>query len=399
MNGQHRPLSDSTAAADTPLSAMAAVTRSYGRHCGEPATPTAWHAFRIAHGIAESGADYALGDAFPHDVLLDETGGVGFRKGCYVGQEVVSRMQHRGTARRRVLIVHGRRVPCPPPAPRSPPTDEPVGTLGSIGRQRRACHRPHRPGQGRAGRRPPILAGDVPVTLAIPAWAKFTLSAGRPQRGGSLMAADRAGAPPRAWQRMLSGRRLDLLDPSPLDIEISDIAHGLARVARWNGQTQRRRMPFRLPSIRCWSRRCSATLMPEASADERLAALLHDAPEYVIGDMISPFKSVMGGSYKDCELRLQRAIHLRFSLPAEPAATLRKDDQARRPDRRLFRGDAACRLFDRRGDANSSAGRAASTADRFDFTPRSVTWAQNAFLKRFSAIEKSRHPVATSAVG
>ena len=80
------------------------VTRSYGgrRASGDAA---AWQAFRIAHGIAESGADYALGDAFPHDVLLDETGGVGFKKGCYVGQEVVSRMQHRGTARRRVLIV------------------------------------------------------------------------------------------------------------------------------------------------------------------------------------------------------------------------------------------------------------------------------------------------------
>src|SRR5436309_9295481 len=124
---------------------------------------------------------------------------------------------------------------------------------------------------------------------------------------------------PRVWQRMLSGRRLDLLDPSPLDIEVSDIAHGLARVARWNGQTSGEHA-FSVAQHSLLVEALFCDLVPEASADARLAALLHDAPEYVIGDMISPFKSVMGGSYKDCELRLQRAIHLRFSLPPEPAA-------------------------------------------------------------------------------
>ncbi|RTM03555.1 MAG: HD family hydrolase, partial [Hyphomicrobiales bacterium] len=138
------------------------------------------------------------------------------------------------------------------------------------------------------------------------------------------MAADRAGAPPRAWQRMLSGRRLDLLDPSPLDIEIADIAHGLARVARWNGQTSGDHA-FSVAQHSLLVEALYGELAPEATAEARLAALLHDAPEYVIGDMISPFKSVMGGSYKDCELRLQRAIHLRFSLPAELGAALRKD--------------------------------------------------------------------------
>ena len=163
------------------------------------------------------------------------------------------------------------------------------------------------------------------------------------------MAADRAGAPPRAWQRMLSGRRLDLLDPSPLDIEISDIAHGLARVARWNGQTSGDHA-FSVAQHSLLVEAIFGDLMPEASADARLAALLHDAPEYVIGDMISPFKSVMGGSYKDCRAatsaRHPSALFAAAGTRRRPA----QGDQARRPDRRLFRGDAACRLFDRRGD-------------------------------------------------
>ena len=111
--------------------------------------------------------------------------------------------------------------------------------------------------------------------------------------------------PRRAWQRMLSGRRLDLIDPSPLDIEIADIAHGLARVARWNGQTKGPRSS-RSPSIRCWSRLCSRLASVPPSGGARLAALLHDAPEYVIGDMISPFKAAIGGDYKRIEERLKR---------------------------------------------------------------------------------------------
>ena len=210
------------------------------------------------------------------------------------------------------------------------------------------------------------------------------------------MAADRVGAPPRAWQRMLSGRRLDLLDPSPLDIEISDIAHGLARVARWNGQTSGEHA-FSVAQHSLLVEALFCDLMPAASADARLAALLHDAPEYVIGDMISPFKSVMGGSYKDCELRLQRAIHLRFSLPPEPAAALRKE--IKRADQIAAYFEATLLAGFSTAEATEFFGRPRGfNADRFDFTPRSVTWAQNAFLKRFSAIEKSRGQVPAPAV-
>ncbi|BCG81363.1 HD family hydrolase [Mesorhizobium sp. 113-3-3] len=211
------------------------------------------------------------------------------------------------------------------------------------------------------------------------------------------MAADRTGAPPRAWQRMLSGRRLDLLDPSPLDIEISDIAHGLARVARWNGQT-RGEHAFSVAQHSLLVEALFSDLVPQASATDQLAALLHDAPEYVIGDMISPFKSVMGGSYKDCELRLQRAIHLRFSLPPEPAAALRRD--IKRADQIAAYFEATLLAGFSTAEATEFFGRPRGfSAERFDFTPRSVTWAQDAFLKRFSALEKSRHPVATSALG
>jgi len=211
------------------------------------------------------------------------------------------------------------------------------------------------------------------------------------------MAADRTGAPPRAWQRMLSGRRLDLLDPSPLDIEISDIAHGLARVARWNGQT-RGEHAFSVAQHSLLVEALFNDLVPQASATDQLAALLHDAPEYVIGDMISPFKSVMGGSYKDCELRLQRAIHLRFSLPPEPAAALRRD--IKRADQIAAYFEATLLAGFSTAEATEFFGRPRGfSAERFDFTPRSVTWAQDAFLKRFSALEKSRHPVATSALG
>src|SRR3954466_14434199 len=108
--------------------------------------------------------------------------------------------------------------------------------------------------------------------------------------------------PPRAWQRMLSGRRLDLLDPSPLDIEISDIAHGLARVARWNGQTIGDHA-FTVAQHSLLVDDIFCSVMPGAVPKQRLAALLHDAAEYVIGDMISPFKAVVGGDYKEVEKR------------------------------------------------------------------------------------------------
>src|SRR5579862_2407059 len=134
--------------------------------------------------------------------------------------------------------------------------------------------------------------------------------------------AARTSTEPRAWQRMLSGRRLDLLDPSPLDIELEDIAHGLARVARWNGQTK----GAHIYSVaqHCLLVEALARLRaPRLDRGGRLAVLLHDAPEYVIGDMISPFKAVIGGDYKAVELRLLTAIHRRFGLPAEASAELK----------------------------------------------------------------------------
>jgi uncharacterized protein len=120
----------------------------------------------------------------------------------------------------------------------------------------------------------------------------------------------------RAWQRMLSGRRLDLLDPSPLDIEIEDIAHGLARVARWNGQTKGD-YAFSVAQHCLVVERFVRELRPKCGVALRLTALLHDAAEYVIGDLISPFKTAIGLDYKAFENRLSSAIHVRFGLPAD----------------------------------------------------------------------------------
>jgi 5'-deoxynucleotidase YfbR-like HD superfamily hydrolase len=120
----------------------------------------------------------------------------------------------------------------------------------------------------------------------------------------------------RAWQRMLSGRRLDLLDPSPFDVEVEDIAHGLAFVARWNGQT-RGEHPYSVAEHSLLVEEIYGRLVPKAEARWRLAALLHDAPEYVIGDLISPVKSAVGPGYAALDTRLARAVHLRFGLPAE----------------------------------------------------------------------------------
>lgn len=128
---------------------------------------------------------------------------------------------------------------------------------------------------------------------------------------------------PRAWQRMLSGRRLDLLDPTPMDIEIDDIAHGLAFVARWNGQTIGD-YAYSVAEHSLLVEQIFARLYPQASPAQRLAALLHDAPEYVIGDMISPVKAAVGPGYEQLDKRLAAAIHLRFGLPAVPDEKLKK---------------------------------------------------------------------------
>ena len=141
---------------------------------------------------------------------------------------------------------------------------------------------------------------------------------------------------PRAWQRMLSGRRLDLLDPSPFDIEIEDIAHGLARVARWNGQTVGEHA-FSVAQHSCVVEEIAAHIRPGLEPKWRLAALLHDASEYVIGDMISPFKAALGVSYKDFEARLEHAIHIRFGLPAKTPLEIKK---------LIKEADKACAFFE-----------------------------------------------------
>ena len=128
---------------------------------------------------------------------------------------------------------------------------------------------------------------------------------------------------PRAWQRMLSGRRLDLLDPTPMDIEVEDIAHGLAFVARWNGQTKGD-WPYSVAEHSLLVEEIFSRQNTGIAARWQLAALLHDAPEYVIGDMISPVKAAIGAQYGELDQRLTAAVHLRFGLPAQLPAAIKK---------------------------------------------------------------------------
>ncbi len=193
---------------------------------------------------------------------------------------------------------------------------------------------------------------------------------------------------PRVWQRMLSGRRLDLLDPSPLDIEIADIAHGLARVARWNGQTRGGHI-FSVAQHTLLVEAVMREQTPRVDVRVRLAALLHDAPEYVIGDMISPFKAVLGGDYKAVEARLLSAIHIRFGLPPVLGAEIvRRIKEADRGAAYLeatelagFAQAEARRLFGR------DPGLPMATRQEY-LTPWSAAKAEKQFLARF----KTLHP-------
>jgi uncharacterized protein len=191
---------------------------------------------------------------------------------------------------------------------------------------------------------------------------------------------------PRVWQRMLSGRRLDLLDPSPLDIEIADIAHGLARVARWNGQTSGAHI-FSVAQHTLLVEAVMREQMPRVDASVRLAALLHDAPEYVIGDMISPFKAVLGGDYKAVERRLLAAIHIRFGLP--PALPPAAERQIKEADK----GAAFLEATGLAGFAEAEAKRlfgrdpGLPPALRQDYlTPWSAAKAEKRFLARFKTL-------------
>lgn len=201
---------------------------------------------------------------------------------------------------------------------------------------------------------------------------------------------DPATRAPRAWQRMLSGRRLDLLDPAPKDIEIEDIAHGLARVARWNGQTVGDHA-FSVAQHALLVEEIAVALQPDLTRRWRLAALLHDAPEYVIGDLISPFKSAVGLNYKAFETRLLEAIHRRFGLP--PSL----------PDRIALAIKAADRVA-AFYEATQLAGFTETEANRYFGAPRGVTpalrlrlegldpmpsaAAQTEFLTRFNELSR-----------
>jgi len=190
----------------------------------------------------------------------------------------------------------------------------------------------------------------------------------------------------RAWQRMLSGRRLDLLDPSPLDIEIVDIAHGLARVARWNGQTSGAHI-FSVAQHTLLVEAVMRVASPRVDDRVRLAALLHDAPEYVIGDMISPFKAVLGGDYKVVEKRLLAAIHIRFGLPPQLGPEIEK--QIKNADR----GAAFLEATELAGFSESEARRLfgrdpglPETTKRDYLTPWSAAKAEKRFLARFNGL-------------
>jgi 5'-deoxynucleotidase YfbR-like HD superfamily hydrolase len=200
---------------------------------------------------------------------------------------------------------------------------------------------------------------------------------------------DRRGAPARAWQRMLSGRRLDLLDPSPLDVEIEDIAHGLARVARWNGQTFGDHA-FSVAQHSLLVERILRLQHLECTSREKLATLLHDAPEYVIGDLISPFKAVIDTPYREVEERLHAAIRLRFGLPVAIPQTVQM---------RIKNADQAAAYF----EATRLAGFADAEAARFFGRPGGVgvekvidmlaPWpakkAESLYLKAFKSVAKA----------
>ena len=184
----------------------------------------------------------------------------------------------------------------------------------------------------------------------------------------------------RAWQRMLSGRRLDLLDPSPMDIEIIDIAHGLARVSRWNGQTTGI-YPLSVAQHSVIVERLVSRNAPKLDRRWRLAALLHDAPEYVIGDMITPFKYALGGIYRDIEDRIAGAVHIRFGLPAAlPDAVVRA---IKRADRMAAWLEATQLAGFSEADAARILQRPRSTPTTLRLRPVPPDQAAEMFLKRF----------------
>ena len=192
-------------------------------------------------------------------------------------------------------------------------------------------------------------------------------------------------APPkRAWQRMLSGRRLDLLDPTPVDIEIDDIAHGLAFVARWNGQT-RGDHAYSVAEHSLLVETLFCRIAPKAPAKWRLAALLHDAPEYVIGDMISPVKTAVGPDYEALDDRLAAAVHLRFGLPAAIPVQVKK--QIKKADKISAWMEATQIAGFSEAEANKFFGRPDTTImDELQIVLRPPVETRRAFTRRHAAL-------------
>jgi 5'-deoxynucleotidase YfbR-like HD superfamily hydrolase len=186
----------------------------------------------------------------------------------------------------------------------------------------------------------------------------------------------------RAWQRMLSGRRLNLLEPSPLDIEIEDIAHGLSRVARWNGQTSGD-WAYSVAQHSVLVETLVGRFRETAPVSWRLAALVHDAAEYVIGDLISPFKAAVGLDYKSFEIELQSAIHIRIGLPA------RLPDTAQKLIKRADRASAYLEATQLAGFEAAEAGKIFGkprNLDGFVLKPKQAGEAKTAFLNQFEAL-------------
>ena len=208
------------------------------------------------------------------------------------------------------------------------------------------------------------------------------------EREALIKAFSPPGGEKRAWQRMLSGRRLDLLNPSPTDVEIEDIAHGLSRVARWNGQTVGEHA-FSVAEHSLFVVDVLLHLNPTAPKAWQLAALLHDAPEYVIGDLISPFKAAIGMDYKVFELKLLAAIHKRFGLA--DAVDARLNHAIKEADTIAayfeavqlagFSEDEARALF-----MSSSVNDDRLSGFDVQLMPVSVGEAQRAFLERFRVL-------------
>lgn len=194
----------------------------------------------------------------------------------------------------------------------------------------------------------------------------------------------------RAWQRMLSGRRLDILSPSPLDIEIDDIAHGLARVARWNGQTSGK-YGFSVAQHSVLVEQILSLNAPQLTQKWRLACLLHDAPEYVIGDMITPVKAAIGAPYKKIESLLQEAVHIRFGLPPELPSGIA--NSIKRADRMAAYLEATELAGFSAKDAGKLFPKLRGTPKEIDLTPLSPEKATRSFLRRFDVLFGRNGPV------